>query len=197
MTAAGDRLMWWRGLDPDRVDAASVRLESDRLDAFGSSVSADHRVTYRLATGADWATRQLAVDVLGPDGERSLRLTRDDGRWAATWAGQGVEGFALPDLGDALDCDLGLCPLTNTMPVRRHGLIAAAHAAADATVELAMAWVSVPDLAVHADAQRYTAVAPVDHGGALVRFDDGDYRVVIEVDADGLVVSYPGLAYRR
>src|SRR5690606_23035097 len=82
VTAAGDRLVWWRGLDPDRVDAASVRLESDRLDAFGSSVSADHRVTYRLATGADWAPRQLAVDLLRPDGERSLPPTRAHGRGA-------------------------------------------------------------------------------------------------------------------
>lgn len=193
----GSRLVWWRGPDPDRIDVASVRLGTDRLAALGTSTTADYVLGYRLETGAGWATTRLDVDVHGRTWERSLRLTRDDHGWSATWAGDDVDGFELPDLGGALDCDLGLCPLTNTMPVLRHDLVTAARAGVQAPVDFTMAWVDVPDLTVHANAQRYTPDGPVHGGGALVRYESGDFRVTIELDADGLVVSYPGLAHRR
>lgn len=196
-TGDGSRLVWWRGPDPDRVDAASLRLHPDRLSARGTSTTADYVLSYRLDTGAGWATTRLDVDVRGSSWERSIRLARDDEAWSATWCGDGVDGFELPDLAGALDCDLGLCPLTNTMPVLRHDLVATARAGAHEPLDFVMAWVSVPDLAVHADAQRYTPEGPVHGGGALVRYESGDFRVTLELDADGLVVNYPGLAYRR
>ena len=53
----------------------------------------------------------------------------------------------------SLDCDLGLSPVTNLMPVLRHGLLSGGDA-----FQLTAAWVSVPDLGVHADGQRYDFV---------------------------------------
>ncbi|ELS58086.1 hypothetical protein STVIR_0935 [Streptomyces viridochromogenes Tue57] len=46
-----------------------------------------------------------------------------------------VNGERLPDMEGAVDCDLGLCPLTSTMPVLRHRL----HQV-PATHEFLMAW---------------------------------------------------------
>jgi hypothetical protein len=94
----------------------------------------------------------------------------------------------LPDLAGALDCDLGLSPLTNSMPVLRHGLLEPGE-----PVELLMAWVAVPELTVHASAQRYVPL-----GEGVVRFEslDGEFTADIEFDADGLVVDYPGIARR-
>lgn len=191
------RLLWWRGPDPDRVDAASVDLLTDRLTALGSSTTADYALSYRLETSAGWITTRVEVDARGSAWERSIRLGRDGDTWSATWAGDGVDGLELPDLSAALDCDLGLCPLTNTMPVLRHDLVAAARSGGGEPVDFVMAWVSVPDLVVHADAQRYTPEGPVHGGGALVRYESGDFRATIELDADGLVINYPGLAHRR
>jgi len=51
----------------------------------------------------------------------------------------------------ALDPDLGLSPLFNSMPVLRHGL----HQG-PATADFLMVWISVPNLSLHASAQRYT-----------------------------------------
>ena len=49
-------------------------------------------------------------------GERGLLLEHDArGGWRR-------DGAAAPELDGALDCDLGLSPLTNLMPVRRHAL---------------------------------------------------------------------------
>ncbi len=52
-------------------------------------------------------------------------------------------------LAGALDCDVGLSPVTNLMPILRHGLLSG-----DGQVDLIAAWVSVPDLRVQPDGQR-------------------------------------------
>jgi hypothetical protein len=92
----------------------------------------------------------------------------------------------------ALDCDLGLSPATNLMPILRRDLLSGGH-----PVELITAWVSVPDLSVRADAQRYSYLrgGPDHH---LIRYEatDGSFAADITVDRDGLVVDYPGIARR-
>jgi hypothetical protein len=98
-------------------------------------------------------------------------------------------------LGGALDCDLGFSPLTNTMPVLRHGL----HRQ-PGRVDLVMVWISVPDLGVHAFHQRYENLGG-ERGGAIVRYasvEEGreTFTADLELDHDGLVRHYPGLARR-
>ncbi len=90
---------------------------------------------------------------------------------------------------ETLDCDLGLSPLTNSMPVLRHGLLRGG-----GPVDFLMAWVSVPDLAVRASRQRYTFVR-AEGKGAVVRYEslDGEFTTDITFDGDGLVVDYPGI----
>jgi uncharacterized protein len=58
-----------------------------------------------------------------------------------------------------------------------------------------MAWVSVPDLTVHAPEQTYTHLGRTERGGR-VRFASGGYCSDVEFDEDGLVTDYPGLARR-
>jgi hypothetical protein len=102
----------------------------------------------------------------------------------------------LPDLESALDCDLALCPVTNTMPILRHGLVRAAHRGDSEAHDLVMAWISVPDLAVNRSEQRYAVGDSIDEGGALVGYSSTGFRTTIEVDSEGLVVNYPGLGRR-
>jgi hypothetical protein len=121
------------------------------------------------------------VEAVAEGRRRSLELRRSPaGRWSA--------GAELPDLTGALDCDLGLSPVTNTMPVLRHGLLASGN-----PVDLVMAWVSVPDLEVRTSPQRYVPL-----GEGVVRFEslDDDFSAEITFDAEGLVVDYPGIARR-
>jgi hypothetical protein len=60
-----------------------------------------------------------------------------------------------------------------------------------------MAWVSVPDLSVHASRQRYTFVRPAPEG-AVVRYESlqSKFKADITFDAHGLVVDYPGIGRR-
>jgi hypothetical protein len=62
-----------------------------------------------------------------------------------------------------------------------------------------MAWVSVPDLGLHASRQRYEHLRR-DGDEAIVRFSDlglhHGFTSDLVVDSDGLVLVYPQLARR-
>jgi uncharacterized protein len=182
------------------AELAHVALSERRLSAVGTAIGADplpYRLDYELATADRYVTARLRVRAGGAGWHRSLELVRDqDGSWRIEVSSDGDPGHDLPPPGgeaaleDALDCDLGLSPLTNTMPVLRHGLLRGPGQA-----DLVMAWVSVPDLGVHALPQRYTHVRR-DGSAAIVRFDSEGFSAEIVFDDDGLVVDYPGIARR-
>jgi uncharacterized protein len=178
------RAVAWAKDDPLGVEFAEVRLAADRLSATGVAIGVDlapYRLDYTLETGEGFVTSRLHVTAVDEDGHRTLELRRSPGgRWSAD--------AELPDLAGALDCDLGLSPLTNTMPVLRERLVEPGD-----PVDFVMAWVSVPDLEVHASPQRYVPL-----GGGVVRFEslDDDFTAEITFDADGLVVDYPGIGRR-
>lgn len=191
-------LVLWAGLDGWRAEAASVDLTDAGIRARGTQTGADplpYRLDYRLDAAADFVTRSLEVDVTGEGWTRRIDLRRGDGAWSCHAKADGdvvlpPPGGDVAPLAPALDCDLGLSPLTNLMPVRRHALNER-----EGDADLLMAWVSVPDLAVHASPQRYEHVRP-----GLVRFVDrglhDGFVAELELDPQGLVLLYPGLARR-
>lgn len=89
--------------------------------------------------------------------------------------------------GEADFVDLGFSPLTNTLPVLRDGLLQGG-----GPRDYVMALVDVPSLEVSLSDQRYEPV-----GANAVRFVSGDFEAVLELDDDGLVRRYPGLAERH
>jgi hypothetical protein len=180
------RVLVWRGLDAWRAEVAHPVIAGDRLEASGTQIGVEpepYRLDYELRTGERFVTAALTVKARGGDWERQLELVRaEDGRWTAN-------GEDVPDVEGALDCDLGLCPLTNTMPVLRERLLDPAAEPRD----FAMAWVSVPDLGVRRSEQRYE---PID--ARRVRFvgEHREFVAELELDEDGFVVRYPELAQR-
>ena len=54
-----------------------------------------------------------------------------------------------------------------------------------------MRWVEVPSLEVAVSEQRYVPL-----GDGVVRFQAGDFVSDIKFDAEGFVVSYPGIGVR-
>ncbi|TXS54573.1 hypothetical protein EAO75_00665 [Streptomyces sp. uw30] len=173
----------WEVSGSKGVETAWIELGADALRAHGRAVGTvpePYWISYELDTADAFVTRRLHVTAESADGVRTLDLRHDGaGRWTAN-------GEHQADVDGALDCDLGLCPLTNTMPVLRHGL----HRRPGER-ELLMAWVSVPDLTPVASRQTYTHLGP-----GLTRFVSGDFRRDIRFDDDGFVVDYPGLATR-
>ena len=205
-----NRALIWTGVGEDQdgdwhVELANVELDEGGLTAEGvqlGAVPVPYRLEYRLdASGEGFVTRSLEVHAIGEGWKRRLHLERDDaGRWAAEVDASGVADLQGPGgdcglLAGALDCDLALSPLTNAMPVHRHALDTQAK-----EVDFLMAWVSVPDLAVHPSRQRYTHLTR-EGDQAVVRFtslDDEEepFTADLEFDRFGLVRLYPKLARR-
>ncbi len=197
------RLVLWEGIDDWRTEAVTIDLDADGIHARGTQVGADplpYRLDYRLAAPG-FVTESLEVDVAGDGWERSLRLARGaEGEWTIDARTEGDPALGPPGgdagvLRGAIDCDLGLSPLTNLLPIRRDRL----HEGA-ARADYLMAWVSVPDLGVIAYPQRYEHVRRDPDGSSVVRFislgvDEG-FQADLQLDPDGLVVVYPELARR-
>ena len=103
------------------------------------------------------------------------------GDWAAEVTSRGESPLPPPGgdtarVGGALDPDLGLSSLFNSMPVLRHGL----HDGGSAD-DFLMFWISVPDLSIH-------------DGNRLVRFESVGADDDLVADPKGLVVDYPRIA---
>jgi hypothetical protein len=185
--------------DPFGIEFADIQLTADRLTAEGIAIGIQptpYRLDYNLETAGRFVTSRLQVTSRGEGWRRTLDLRRSDaGVWRIVTNGDGK--VDLPPAGgeptsfaDALDCDLGLSPVTNLMPILRNGLLSGG-----GPVELITAWVSVPDLSVRRDGQRYSYIrGDPDHHVIRYEAADGSFSADITVDGDGIVVDYPGIA---
>jgi uncharacterized protein len=173
------RFIAWRSLDDEwRAEACTAELGPDGLRAGGVQLAAGYRLDYELRTSRDLLTDRLWLTLRDEGGTRALDLRRHaDGTWTAN-------GAELAHVEGALDCDLAFSPLTNFMPAARLG---------GEPVDHVMAWASVPDLAVRRSEQRYEPLG--DRKVRYVGLDDG-FTAELELDYDGFVVRYPGLAER-
>ncbi|OLB97326.1 MAG: hypothetical protein AUI15_12665 [Actinobacteria bacterium 13_2_20CM_2_66_6] len=195
------RSIAWVKDDQQGAEFADVMIIRGRLTAVGTAIGFDpipYRLDYKLETRGRFVTSGLLVNARGEGWSRRLDLRRLwSGRWTARTKVRGEVDLPAPG-GDmsafktALDCDLALSPLTNTMPVLRHGLLSGG-----GPVDLVMAWVSVPDLAVHVSPQRYTFIRR-EGDRSIVRYESGSRDFVAELvfDSDGFVIAYPGIGHR-
>ncbi|WP_454042137.1 putative glycolipid-binding domain-containing protein [Cellulosimicrobium sp. Marseille-Q8652] len=199
----------WTGWDDDadRLEAATVRLHENRLDALGTSRATGHVTAWALTTGPGWVTERLEISARGVGWSRHLALSRSpDGAWQADVqaSGRAPAGLAPPGIADpgaldgAVDCDIALCPVTNTMPILRLGLLG--DDAPPRETPFVMAWVDVPSLQVLRSDQLYAARSPLDaatgRGAVTYTSATRDFTADLTVDADGIVVDYPQLARR-
>lgn len=201
------RSILWRRLD---VDGAEQALYDDDagLRARGTVICADpvpFTCRYQLLTDEHWATRMFEVEAEGGGWRRQVRLERAVGRWRITTnergrldqvlARAGRPGAALPgtdlpdELTDAVDVDLLGSPLTNTLPLRRLGLLG--HQPDDSEHRITAAWVLLPELTVVPSEQAYRVLGP-----DTVRYSSGRFHADLTVDPEGFVRHYPGLADR-
>jgi hypothetical protein len=156
---ARKRTVAWAKDEPFGVEFAEIEIRAGCLTAGGVAVGSSpvaYRLDYQLETGAGFVTSRLRATSRGEGWRRELDLSRDRrGAWSIATQEEGavdlpaVGGDAI-SLAEALDCDLGLSPLTNTLPILRHALLRAG-----GPIDLTMAWVAVPALTVQTDRQRY------------------------------------------
>ncbi|MGY1802317.1 putative glycolipid-binding domain-containing protein [Blastococcus sp. SYSU D00922] len=168
----------------DAVDGFEVVYPSPRRLRGHTTAVEDglpYAVSYDIALDEGWRTREVHVSSETVSGRRSTVLLSDgDGRWT-------VDGVPAPHLDGLVDVDLEASACTNTLPVHRLSLADGELTAAPAV------YVRALDVSVTRLDQTYR------RRGALT-FDytseGGAFRAVLEYDAAGLVVDYPGIARR-
>ena len=194
------RFLVWSGVEEWLAETAAVELGDHGLRAIGTQLGADpepYRVDYRLEAPEDFVTRELELTATAQEWRRRLVLRHDgSGAWTAEVEDDGEvpEGpwrGELPDLSAARDIDIMNSPLTNTMPILRHGF------QRGGSREFVMAFVVVPTLHVEASPQAYEHLRSAD-GGSVVRYVglDSAFTADLEVDEEGLLEFYPRLARR-
>lgn len=171
----------WSAWDGSGLEVARIAIGPQGVQAVGEiAAEPGERPWAQYAIACDAAWRPLDVRIQLTDG-RSLVLGSDGaGNWTR-------DGKPAPDLAGATDVDLSGTPLTNTLPIRRLGLGIGDRA------RIACVYVDLPSLAARLDPQRYTRLAVQRY-----HFESpaSGFARDIDVDDDGLVVSYPGM-FRR
>ena len=186
------KMVAWTGVDCSRVEAARVLLGERGLRATGSIVSCrqddieTYCASYTLTTNDTGVVERLTVRVIRAQGEQHVAITRSE---ESIWLVDHGQGAERTNFGGALDVDLQFSPLFNALPVRRLNL----HRLA-AKQDLAMVFVSLPGLEVSRVPQSYRTVSLGDP--AVVSLSSDSLETELTVDADGLVLEYPGLARR-
>jgi uncharacterized protein len=175
----------WQGWSGKSIEHTVVRRGSGANSANGVVIAEEgserFAVRYMIDCEGSWSLRQARLELIGADSAIELRRA-DNGKWSDG------SGRSLPHLDGATDLDLSVTPFTNTLPIQRLRLRAGESA------EILTAYVRFPEQTVTTDPQRYTCLEPMRR----YRYEslDSDFVREVEVDADGLVLIYPGL-FRR
>ena len=174
-----------RGLEHLRLRVGESGVEADGI-VIGEEDGAAFRARYVIVCYPGWRTREVILDPL--DGRASLHLRSDgEGNWSD------ASGRSIPELKGCTDVDLSATPFTNTLPIRRLDL------GQEESSGIAVVYVDVPNQRLDTSKQRYTCLER-NAGGGLYRYEDeGSFRgftADLPVDADGLVLDYPGI-FRR
>ncbi len=180
------RHLVWQVIETAGFEAAWLSLDGLTLHATGRAVGQlpePYWLTYTLQTDDRAATTRLGVTATTTDANYDLDLRREGETWY-------VDGEPRADLAGALDCDLACSPVTNTMPIFRHGLQHGPGAQ-----RFLMAFVQVPTLRVVTSQQSYTHLSLAEDT-ARVRYASGSFVSDLTVDRDGLVIEYPTMASR-
>jgi len=160
------------------IQAASTLTGSSDGQAFEAS--------YAIGCDAFWRTRRVRVHLTSA--QRADIILRSDGN------GHWKDGCRelLPALDGCRDVDISATPFTNTLPIKRLALRPGESA------DLVVVFVDIPTMTVQPVRQRYTCLDR-HASGALYRFESMPYDALpdgfmadLQVDADGLVLDYPG-----
>jgi hypothetical protein len=174
----------WRDWAGTGLQHLVLREGDDEIVAeaavVGDEEGASFGARFRIACDGAWRVRRVEVETVGG---RAVVLTADGaGHW------RDGAGSPRPELDGAIDVDLPMTPFTNTLPIRRLNLRAGESA------DLRVVYIVMPQGSVTLSPQRYTCLSP----RRRYRYEslDADFVAEVEVDADGLVVTYPDL-FRR
>jgi hypothetical protein len=183
------REVMWSAWDDPGLEHLRLAMHNDSVVADGIVIGVTEgcpfSVAYDVRCDAGWRVRAVRLGVPGSEPPGVDLLSDGEGNWTKP------DGWAVPELKGCIDVDISVTPFTNTLPIRRLGL------APMESAELTVAYFEGTELQAWPEPQRYTCLEKSD-GGGLYRYLslDGGFTADLPVDADGLVLDYPGLFKR-
>ena len=172
----------WRRLDLPGHEIGRLHALDDGWQLSGTAVFAHDqqpcKLDYLVTCDAVWRTNSAHVTGVVGDRAIDLRVSVDaERRWR-------VNGAECPAVDGCIDIDLGFSPSTNLLPIRRLALGVGEEAAVKA------AWLPFPSFEFELLPQVYR-----HEGKTTYRYESGGgaFTRTLEVNAVGLVTSYPGL----
>lgn len=168
------------GLEHLVLKTGEAGIEADSA-LIGITGSEQFAARYRLSCNQDWAVRRIKIEIIGREDILEFK-SNGSGEW------KDRNDNPQPQFQGAIDIDISATPFTNSLPVNRLKLNF------NKSQDLLVVYINLPDLNVNIDRQRYTCLET----GRLYKFEslDLDFSQILEMDRDGLVLSYPGL-FRR
>ena len=172
-----DRSVRWRGIDPATTEHCHVISTERDTRIRGTIITPTYGLFYRIKLDDTEHVRTLKIE--RADG-KVLELFSDG---AGFWSDDRAEPIS--ELKGCVDIDIWPSPLTNSLPIWRGEWV-------DGEPQtFVMAWIDATTMEVKRSEQVYTKI-----DATRFRFQSADFEAVLEVDADGLVVNYPGLFER-
>jgi hypothetical protein len=156
------------------------KIEADSL-AVGMIEGSVYRIKYQIICDIDWRVERVRVEDLIND-KALVFIKRDEGVWTDE------RDNPVEALNSCTDVDIMITPFTNTLPIRRLNL------GLHESKEIAVVYFRVPDLTGSKLDQRYTFLSQEkDHRVYKYESLGSGFTSEIKVDADGLVIDYPGI----
>ena len=167
------------GIEHLALRQTDTEVKVDSL-VIGIAHNSPFRFQYEIKIDQNWSVKECSFHLDG--GEREIRLTADNNH---CWTD--ASGTHIAELDGCVDIDISVTPFTNTLPIRRVFL------EPGQSVDIAVVYIAVPELTVSSFPQRYTCLAKNPEGGAY-RYESlaSGYTADLNVDAQGLVIDYPG-----
>ncbi|MBK1794701.1 putative glycolipid-binding domain-containing protein [Devosia sp. WQ 349] len=169
-----NRTIAWKGLELDTLEHAHVIFNGRDTRIRGTIIGPDFGLFYRL--DIDGAARVRAAKIEHTNG--GLLELFSDG--LGNWSDNRAEPVAA--LKGCLDLDIWPTPMTNSLPLWR------LEPEVGAPQHLALVYIDATDLSFSRVEQIYTKLSDT-----AARFQSAQTDAEITLDADGLVVNYPGL----
>ena len=169
-----DRSIRWRGLDLATLEQCHIVDNGRDTRLRGTIIGPDFGLFYRIKLDDQGHVRTLKIE--RTDGA-SLELFSNG---AGGWSDDRAEPISA--LGGCLDVDIWPTPATNSLPIRRCDW------QDNVPQNFAMVWIDATTMTVKRTEQIYTRL-----DATHFQYQSASFEAVLEVDRDGLVVSYPGL----
>ncbi|GAA3024963.1 putative glycolipid-binding domain-containing protein [Actinokineospora globicatena] len=185
----------WQGTGPTSLESVRLLLADGRLRASGRLIVAGDRqagveaysASYEASLDRGEEAGRLLLRTTTAEQERQISLSRaEDGTWLVDHG----HTSARDHFGGSVTVHVAGAVTFATLPIRRLNL----HRT-PGEFEIPVVHVSLPDLQVRLVDQTFRTVS-VDERGAVIAFTQGEFSTELTVDADGVVVDYPGVATR-